>query len=123
MFAEQILRLIAGLFVGVWVARYLGTEQFGIFSYAIAFAAIFSSIAKLGLDGILVRDLVREPNQRDIYLGTAFWLKLAGALITLGAVALATQLTSNNRTTSLYILIIASGPIFQSFEVVDFYFQ
>jgi O-antigen/teichoic acid export membrane protein len=55
MFAEQILRLVAGLFVSIWVARYLGPEQFGVFSIAIVFAAIFSSIAKLGLDSIVPR--------------------------------------------------------------------
>jgi O-antigen/teichoic acid export membrane protein len=123
MFAEQLLRMVAGLLVGIWVARYLGPEQFGVFSYAIAFASLFGSIAKLGLDGIVVRDLVREPDQRDLYLGTAFWLKLGGAFVMLGAVALATQLTTSDRTTNLYILIIASGAIFQSFEVVAFYFQ
>jgi len=80
MFAEQMLRMIAGLLVGLWVARYLGPSQFGVFSYAIAFTALFSSIAKLGLDGIVVRDLVKEPGQRDLYMGTAFWLKMAGAL-------------------------------------------
>ncbi|MFC7299686.1 flippase [Herminiimonas aquatilis] len=123
MFAEQVLRMAAGLFVGIWVARYLGPEQYGVFSYAIAFVSIFSSVAKLGLDSIVVRDLVRDPNQRDIYLGTAFWLKLGGALLTLGAVTLAVQYTENDHLTNLYILIIASGSIFQSFEVVDFYFQ
>ena len=123
MLGEQMLRMIAGLFVGIWVARYLGPEQFGIFSYALAFTSIFSVIAKLGLDGIVVRDLINEPDKRDIYLGTAFWLKLAGALITLSIVALATLFTSNDHTTNLYIFIIASGIIFQSFEVVDFYFQ
>jgi O-antigen/teichoic acid export membrane protein len=123
MFAEQLLRMVAGLLVGIWVARYLGPEQFGVFSYAIAFASLFSSIAKLGLDGIVVRDLVREPDQRDIYLGTAFWLKLFGAFMMLGTVTLATQFTSSDRLTNLYILIISSGAIFQSFEVVDFYFQ
>lgn len=123
LFAEQILRMVAGLLVGIWVARYLGPEQLGVFSYAIAFAAIFSSIAKLGLDGIVVRGLVREPNQRDLYLGTAFWLKLGGAIVTLGTIAFAVQLTSNDRTTNFYIFIIASGTIFQSFEVIDFYFQ
>jgi O-antigen/teichoic acid export membrane protein len=56
-------------------------------------------------------------------LGTAFWLKLGGAIVTLGAIAFAVQLTSNDRTTNLYIFIIASGTIFQSFEVIDFYFQ
>jgi O-antigen/teichoic acid export membrane protein len=123
MFAEQILRMVAGLLVGIWVARYLGPEQFGVFSYAVAFAALFSSIAKLGLDSIVVRDLVREPNQRDLYLGTAFWLKLFGAVVMLGVIGITMQLTSSDATTKLYIFVIASGAIFQSFEVVDFYFQ
>ena len=123
MFAEQILRMVAGLLVGIWVARYLGPAQFGIFSYAIAFTALFGSISKLGLDGIVVRDLVREPNQRDLYLGTAFWLKLIGSVVMLAVMALTVRLTSNDAIINLFIFIIASGTIFQSFEVVDFYFQ
>jgi O-antigen/teichoic acid export membrane protein len=123
MFAEQILRMVAGLLVGIWVARYLGPEQFGLFSYAMAFAALFSSIAKLGLDSILVRDLVRDPELRDVCMGTAFWLKLVGAAAMLGAIGIVMPLTSSDSTTKLYIFLIASGAIFQSLEVVDFYFQ
>jgi O-antigen/teichoic acid export membrane protein len=82
LFTEQVLRLIAGFLVGVWVARYLGPEKFGLFSYALAFVSIFQGIAKLGLDGIVVRDLVQEPEKRDVYLGTSFWLKLLGGIIT-----------------------------------------
>lgn len=115
--------MVAGVLVGIWVARYLGPEQFGVFSYALAFVAIFGSIAKLGLDSIVVRELVKNSDKRDVYLGTAFWLKVIGAFLTLGAVAIATTFTSNNDTTNLYIFIIASGIIFQSFEVIDFYFQ
>ena len=123
MLGEQVLRIIAGLFVGIWVARYLGPEQFGVFSYAIAFVAIFSSVAKLGLDSIVVRHLVNRPEFRDGYLGTVFWLKLVGAVIALTVITLATGFTNNEYKTNLYIFIIASGVIFQPFEVVDFYFQ
>lgn len=123
MLSEQVLRLISGLFVGIWVARFLGPEQFGVFNYVIAFVAVFSSIAKLGLDSIVVRNLVNEPDRRDAYLGTAFWLKISAALSTILFIAFATWLTNDNNTTRLYILIIASGMIFQSFEVIDFYFQ
>lgn len=123
MFAEQILRIIAGLFVGIYVARYLGPAQFGVYSYAAAFVALFGTIARLGLDGIVVRDLVNHPEERDVYLGTAFWLKLVGAVLTLGLLAFAVQFTSNDATINLYIFIIASGLIFQSFDVVDFHFQ
>ena len=123
MFAEQFMRIIAGLFVGIYVARYLGPEQFGVYSYAVAFVALFGTVAKLGLDSIVVRDLVNHPQERNLYLGTAFWLKLIGAFLTLGLLAAAVQFTGNDATTNLYIFIIASGLIFQSFDVVDFYFQ
>lgn len=123
MFAEQMLRIFAAMFVGIYVARYLGPEQFGIYSYALAFVALFSSVARLGLDGIVVRDLVNHPEERDIYLGTAFWLKLIGAVLTLGLLAIAVQFIGDDDTVRLYIFIIASGLLFQSFDVVDFHFQ
>lgn len=123
MFGEKVLRIIAELFVGIYVARFLGPEQFGIYSYAVAFVALFGAIAKLGLDSIVVRDLVNHPHERAVYLGTAFWLKVIGAFLTLGLLTAAVQFTGNNATTNLYITIIAIGMIFQSFDVVDFYFQ
>ena len=123
MMGEQFLRIIAGLFVGIWVARYLGPEQFGLFSYVLAFTAIFGGIAKLGLDGIMVRELVNHPEKRDTYLGTAFWLKILGAFIVMGLMAAIVPFTSNDATTNLFIFIIAAGLVFQSFEVVEFYFQ
>jgi O-antigen/teichoic acid export membrane protein len=123
LFAEQILRLVAGLFVGIWVARYLGPEQFGIFSYALAFASLFSGMAKLGLDGILVRELVNHPEQRDAYLGTAFWLRMIGSSLLMGITAIAVQFTNNDAVTKLYILIISAGLMLQGFEVIASYFQ
>ncbi len=123
LFTESILRLIVGLFVGVYVARYLGPGNFGIFSYTLAFVALFGAVSKLGLDSIAVRELVNHPDKRDVYLGTFFWLKVVGALFTLGILGIAIQFTSNDSTTNLYIFIIASGLLFQSFEVVDFYFK
>jgi O-antigen/teichoic acid export membrane protein len=123
LFLEQILRIIAGLLIGVYVARFLGPEKFGLFGYVLAFVALFSSVAKLGLDGIIVRDLVNAPEKRDIYLGTAFWLKILGAILAGVGIALVVVFTENDHTTRIYIGIIAAGLIFQSFEVVDFYFQ
>ena len=123
MMGEQFLRIIAGLLVGIWVARYLGPEQFGLFSYVLAFTAIFGGIAKLGLDGIIVRELVNHPEKRDTYLGTAFWLKVFGAFLVMVIMVAIVPFTSNDSTTNTFIFIIAAGLVFQSFEVVEFYFQ
>ncbi len=123
LMGEKILRMFMGLFVGIWVARYLGPEQFGLLSYVQSFVFLFTTIATLGLDGIVVRELVKDESKRDKLLGTAFGLKLIGALLILPVLALAVHFSNNNQQTNLLIFIIASTTIFQSFNVIDFYFQ
>jgi O-antigen/teichoic acid export membrane protein len=123
LMVEKVLRMGVGLFLGVWIARYLGPEQFGLLSYVQSFVFIFAAIATLGLNGILVRELVKDETQRDVLLGTAFVLKLIGAILILPVLAIAVQLTSNDAYTNLLVFIIASATIFQSFNVIDFYFQ
>ena len=123
LMGEKVLRMFMGLFVGIWVARYLGPEQFGLLSYAQSFVFLFTAIATLGLDSIVVRELVKDNSQRNILLGTAFTLKLIGSLCILPLLWLGVQFTSNDSYTNLLIFIIASGTIFQSFNVIDFYYQ
>jgi len=123
LFAEKILRMGVGLFVGIWVARYLGPEQFGLLSYAQSFVGLFAIVAGLGLDGVIVRELVNRPKKEKRLLSTAFVLKLFGAFFTLLILLFAISLTSNDAYTKKLVFIIASAVIFKSFNVIDFYFQ
>jgi O-antigen/teichoic acid export membrane protein len=123
LFGEKLLRLGVGLFVSVWVARYLGPAQFGLYNYAISFAGLFTVIATFGLDGIVVRELVKHPDKKDVLLGTSFYLKVIGAFLSLVILAFAIFLTNNTDFEKLLIFIVASSVIFQSFSVIDFYFQ
>jgi len=123
LLGERILRMAISLFVGIYVARYLGPERFGILSYANSFVGLFTAIATLGLDGIVVRELVKLPRQRDKLLGTSFLLKVAGALVMWLMILIATFFTKNDLLTNTLIAIIAFGVIFQAFNVIDFNFQ
>jgi len=123
LFGEKIIRMIVGLFISIWIARYLGPEQFGLFSYAVSFVGLFTAISTLGLDTILVRELVKNESKRDILLGTAFRLKLFGAFGVIIVLCIAVNFTTNDFSTNLLIFIIASATIFHSFNVVDYYFQ
>ena len=37
LLGERVLRMAVSLFVGIYVARYLGPERFGLLSYALSF--------------------------------------------------------------------------------------
>jgi len=122
--ADQILRMGVGLLVGIWVARYLGPERFGLLNYAVAFVAMFSSLATLGLDGIVVRDIVREPSRKEEILGTAFFLKIVGGCATFLITALVIlAVRPQDRLTHWLVGITAIGTIFQAFDTIDFWFQ
>lgn len=124
LFMDKLLRMGIGLVIGIWMARYLGVADFGHLNYAIAFASLFSAIATLGLDGIVIRELVRHPDQKHELLGSVFALKLIGGCIAvslvLGSIFL---LRPADTTTHLLVGIIATGMIFQAFDVIDFWFQ
>jgi O-antigen/teichoic acid export membrane protein len=84
---------------------------------------ILGSQKELGVDQILVRNLVQEPGSREKLMGTAFSLRLLGALILFVLVFSAAEITYTDKTTKTLVLIIAGGILFQAFNVIDFYFQ
>lgn len=119
---EKLIRMSMQLVVGILVARHLGPGLFGMLSYALSIVAVISPIATLGLDSIVVRNLVNFPHEKDALLGTAFWLKFLAAFLLFIVLAIFYWISSANEE-RLLVFIIASGLIFQSFCVIDFYFQ
>lgn len=124
LFVDNIVRMAVGLFVGVWIARYLGPVQFGQYSYALAFITIFSMVGALAADANVIRDVVREPSARGEILGTATFLKFLGGLM--GA-ALCTGtiivLRPEDAVAKWLVIILAAGIMFQAMETIALWFQ
>ncbi|MBI3729903.1 MAG: oligosaccharide flippase family protein, partial [Burkholderiales bacterium] len=121
---DKILRMAAGLVIGIWMARVLGPVQFGRFNYALAFVALFAPIATLGLDGIVVRNLVMGRESPQVTLGSVSILRLFGALMAIILCnAAVIWFKPDDSLARLLVLIISFGFIFQSSDVVDCWFQ
>jgi polysaccharide transporter, PST family len=124
LFIDRILRMGVGLIVGVWIARYLGVQQFGVLNYATAFVAILNPLANLGLNGVVIQKMVHVPSDKEEVLGTTFWLKLLGGFITsLLAITCVAVLRHDEQSTIWIVAILSVGVIFQSFDVIDLWFQ
>lgn len=121
--AERVLSMILSFFVGVYVIRYLGSENYGKLSYSISYVALFIAISKLGLDQIVVRNLVKQEHSTAEILGTAFILKLIGSLIALFLIYITIFQSSNDIQIRKTTIIIAIGLIFSCFDVLDLWFQ
>ncbi|HWQ38892.1 MAG TPA: flippase [Burkholderiales bacterium] len=122
--ADRVLRLAVGLLVGVWLARYLGPETFGQYSFAFALAALFGAFSKLGLDGVLVRELVRAPQRQQELLASALVLRLAGGVLAAaGAMLCGRFFRSGEAAIQLLVSVAAVALVFQALDVFEHWFQ
>jgi O-antigen/teichoic acid export membrane protein len=124
LLAERAMHIVIGLLVGIWVARYLGPEQFGLVNFASAFVALFGTFAVLGLKGIVVRDVVRHPETSGATLGTAAALHVIGGLFAFAAVFWTIQLVRpDDAQARLVGVILGAALLFKVSDVAEYWFE
>lgn len=122
--AEKIVVMGLMFAITVVLARYLGPEQFGMLAYAISLVSLFAVAGHVGLVGLVVRELVKDPENKNIIMGTSFVLKGLGYLIGFSLVLIAAFLTEPFGSVEfLVLLIVAFSLIFKPLDVIDFWFQ
>jgi O-antigen/teichoic acid export membrane protein len=122
-FLEKGFRAILTLFVGIWMIRYLGPEKFGLLSYAQSVGMILITITGLGLDNIIVKELISGEANKEYLLGTSLLIRLLVALVLLICLSIVLLNTRSGTETNSLIFIISLCSIFSSFTLISNYFQ
>jgi len=121
---EKIIHLLISLFISILVARYLGPENFGILRYALSLIIFLSTFVYLGLSGIVVRDLVRCPDEKDELLGTTLYMKFTGSILAFIVILCVAIIFHDIGEKEFWILLIIGLGLFaRPFETIDFWFQ
>ncbi|MFT3906197.1 MAG: flippase [Steroidobacteraceae bacterium] len=122
---DKILRLLGGVFVAAWVARYLGPAAYGQYSYVIAFSGLFINFASLGLNSLIVRDLVWELDSRNEILGTALFLQIASGICAALLSMIGADLLDKgaDRTMLSYVLILSPIYVLKATETIKYWFE
>lgn len=124
LFLDRVVRMGAGLALVVIVARYLGPGAFGALSYAAALVGLAASIAGLGLEGIVVRDLVRTPFSAPEILGTTLALRLLAGTVAMAVAIVAVVLLRRGNLLMLLLVAITSVTlVVQALDTPDLWFQ
>lgn len=121
---DKLIRLLLGLFVSAWVARYLGPVQYGELAYILAYLAFFQAVAVLGMDGIIVRDIAQDKTKAGEILGTAFTLRFAAGFFCWLIAIVGMGLSNSWQGYGVYITALAGvSLVFQAADTIDLWFQ
>lgn len=121
---EQVARLVVGLVVGAWTARYLGPASYGELANVLAFLALFQAVSTLGMHATVVRDAVRDASEAPVLLGTALAARVAagGACFLLAVGTMAAW--HGPQSEAVLLTVLAGGTlVLQGSDVVDLWFQ
>lgn len=122
--SDRLIRMGGAILVSTVVARYLGPSQFGLLNLAIAIYMLFNILSNLGLDYLLVRDIVMHPDADQELLGTSFYLKVfASILTTVSAICFAWISNPGNSMVVIIVALLSISAIAQGFDVIEYYFQ
>ncbi len=122
LFFERILKMGIGFFVIIYLTRYLGPENFGLLSYSQSFVGVFTAFATLGIDVILVRELINNKQSNDTLIGTAIVMKLIASVIAI-VIIVTINFFIEDKEAVILTDIIAFTLLFQSINTLDTYFQ
>ncbi len=111
---SQVFNIIAGIASSIIVTRYLGKHDYGIYSYARAYSAIFISVAAIGLEGILISRLSTEEGE-ELFFGTGFLLRCISDLVAFIS-CLVSYYFIGDKQCYIPLAIIMISVMFQCFE-------
>lgn len=120
----KIVQMILSLFVGVWSARYLGPSNYGTINYAHALVSFFMSFCTLGLQKIIVKDFVENPEEQGVALGSAIFMRTLSSIASCVVIVCASLLLDFGEWETVIVVALSSlSLIFHAADTFGYWFQ
>lgn len=121
---ERIVQMVLTLIVGVLSARYLGPGNYGSLNYTASFITFFSSVATLGMDGVIIKKMIAQPNREGQLLGGSIVLRFISSVFSsVLAVVVVAVLNPGDNEKIVLIMLQSVQLLFQVLNIFDSWFQ
>lgn len=122
--ACKIVQALLSIVVTMLSARFLGPSGYGLINYAASIVAFAAPIMYLGLNSVIVQELVSNPEGEGKTLGSAIGMSFFASFFCIGGVMAFVLIANKGETDtfiicSLYSILLIS----QSLEMIIYWFQ
>lgn len=124
MIIQHLYSMLSSLIIIAMVARFLGPSDYGLINYCASVITIFTTLAGLGLENLIVSEIIRNPDKEGGFLGTALVMRLVSSLISYPLILLLiSTLNPGNNTLLLVAAFQSLGMVFQTYDVLVYWFR
>ena len=115
MIIQHLYSMLTSLTVVALIARYLGPSDYGLINYCASVISIFTTLAGLGLDNLIVSEIIRNPEKEGGYLGTALVMRLITSFVSYPLFL--------DKVLFIVAVLQGLGMIFQTYDVLVYWFR
>lgn len=109
--------------VSILTARYLGPSNNGLIGYVTAYVTFFASICNLGINSVIIKDFVDNPEEEGAAIGTTLVLRAVSSALSAVMITGIVWLMDRDPLTVLVAALSAVGLLFQVFDTLKKWFQ
>lgn len=121
---ERVFNMMISLVVSVLTARYLGPSNYGTLNYTASFVAFATSIATLGMDGVVVKKIIENPKEEGDYLGSSIVFRLVSSVMSMITICAIVLFLNPNEIIKFWLVLIQSCQLMmKSVQILDVWFQ
>ncbi|OUN70159.1 hypothetical protein B5G11_07435 [Drancourtella sp. An57] len=120
----KCVQMILSLLVTMLTARYLGPGNYGILNYAISITSFVSPIALLGINSVMVQEIISHKDEEGKIVGTSLLMSVISSLLCIIGVLLFVSIANRGeRDTFIVCGLYSIMLIFQSLEMIQYWYQ
>lgn len=120
----RIVQMLLSFIVSIITTRYLGPQNFGVINYVTAYVTFFSSICSLGINSIIIKDFINNPKEQGKAIGSSILLRVIASIFsTIMIIGIISVVDRGESETILIAFLCSLGLIFQSFDIINYWYQ
>lgn len=120
----RIAQSIISLIISMITARYLGPSNFGIIAYATAITTFILPVAQLGINNILVQEIVENSEEEGKFIGTSILMStIASCCCIVGIWSFTTLVNAGEKDTIVVCVLFSISLLFQATELIQYWYQ
>ena len=121
---DKFFRASTNLILSIILARSLGPESFGILNYLLAFIFLFTSLSSLGMNPVLTNLIIKNKYKNNhVTIMNAYYIRCIFSLVNYLIFIFVINLINKDQIYLNYSIILGSGIILKSSEVLFSYFE
>lgn len=123
LFLERAISFSLALSVGLYFTRYLGPDNYGLYSYAFGLYGLFAVVTKLGINALVVNETVRNSANQARIIGSAFLLRFGASVIAILILNIVAIFLMDQDITRSMVFVLSIALLFGPFETITHWFE